>query len=123
MTILALQSYPEFPLSGPVYKNMEKLSEGKIRLHFELYGNRLVINEDHVKHLVIAGADGVFHEAESQLDSPKTLLVWSEAVPHPQAVRYGWCENPANANLYNQAGQPASPFRTDTEYNFKKEYN
>lgn len=33
-------------------------------------------------------------------------------VKNPQAVRYGWSNNP-NVNLYNQEGLPASPFRTD----------
>jgi sialate O-acetylesterase len=112
MTALALQGGLVFPISGPVYKRMEKLTEGKIRLYFELYGSSLVVNGD-VEHLVIAGVDGVFHKAESQLDSPETLLVWSDAVAKPEVVCYAWCENPANANIYNQAGQPASPFRTD----------
>ena len=118
MQVLALQGKGDFPISGPVYRCMEKLSEGKIRIHFELYGSTLVVKGDCVNHLVIAGANGVFHEAKSQSDSPETLLVWSDAVAHPEVVRYGWCENPAYANLYNQADQPASPFRTDTEYNF-----
>ena len=119
MTVLALKNCSDFPISGPTFKNMEELPGGKLRLHFELYGSTLVVDGDCVNHLVIAGADGVFHEAKSQLDSAETLLVWSGAVAHPEAVCYGWCENPAYANLYNQDGQPASPFRTDTEYNLK----
>ena len=43
-----------------------------------------------------------------------TVLVWSPAVPKPVAVRYAWADNP-NVNLYNQAGLPAAPFRTDDE--------
>ena len=34
------------------------------------------------------------------------------AVSEPVAVRYGWDINPV-CNLYNQAGLPAVPFRTD----------
>ena len=34
-------------------------------------------------------------------------------VPHPVAVRYAWGDNPEGCNLYNGAGLPASPFRTD----------
>lgn len=118
MTALAVQGNSDFPISGPVYRRMEKLPEGKIRLHFELYGSKMLVNGECIKHLVIAGADAVFHKAKSHLNSPETLLVWSDAVANPEVVRYAWCENPAHANLYNQAGQPASPFRTDTEYNF-----
>ena len=40
-------------------------------------------------------------------------MVWSEEVPNPVAVRYAWADNPEDANLYNQEGLPASPFRTD----------
>jgi sialate O-acetylesterase len=39
-------------------------------------------------------------------------LVWSDEVAQPVAVRYGWADNP-EVNLYNGAGLPASPFRTD----------
>jgi sialate O-acetylesterase len=40
------------------------------------------------------------------------VVVWSDAVQSPEAVRYGWDFAP-ECNLYNAAGLPASPFRTD----------
>jgi sialate O-acetylesterase len=40
-------------------------------------------------------------------------VVSSPEVPKPVAVRYAYSVNPAGANLYNQEGLPASPFRTD----------
>ena len=40
------------------------------------------------------------------------MVVTSEAVPQPVAVRYGWANVP-DGNLFNKAGLPASPFRTD----------
>ena len=43
----------------------------------------------------------------------ETVVVKSPDVPKPVAVRYGFTMNPANANLYNRDGIPASPFRTD----------
>ena len=42
----------------------------------------------------------------------KTVVVWSDKVAAPAAVRYGWANNPI-CNLYNREGLPASPFRTD----------
>jgi len=33
-------------------------------------------------------------------------------VPNPKEVRYAWQSNPV-ATLFNGAGLPASPFRTD----------
>jgi len=41
------------------------------------------------------------------------VAVWHESIPHPVAVRYAWADNPDGANLCNQEGLPASPFRTD----------
>jgi len=40
------------------------------------------------------------------------ILVSNPSLAEPLAVRYGWATNPT-CNLYNQAGFPASPFRTD----------
>lgn len=34
-------------------------------------------------------------------------------IKNPVAVRYAWADNPSKVNLYNSAGLPASPFRTD----------
>jgi sialate O-acetylesterase len=38
--------------------------------------------------------------------------VSSSSVPHPKEVRYAWQANP-KATLFNGAGLPATPFRTD----------
>ena len=59
----------------------------------------------------IAGPDRVWHWAEARIEGD-TVVVWSEDVPQPLAVRYAWSENPV-CNLYNSEGLPAWPFRTD----------
>ncbi len=41
-----------------------------------------------------------------------TVVVWSDDVAEPRAVRYAWLDWPA-ISLQNAAGLPASPFRTD----------
>ena len=41
------------------------------------------------------------------------VVVYSDMVEQPVAVRYGWADNPDDLNLYNAEGLPASPFRTD----------
>jgi sialate O-acetylesterase len=43
--------------------------------------------------------------------SGNDVLVWSDQIPTPVAVRYGWAQNP-QINLYNKEGFPAVPFRT-----------
>ncbi len=64
-----------------------------------------------VTGFAIAGQDKVFHVAQARIEG-STVVVWSEAVPKPVAVRYAWANNPV-CNLYNAAGLPACPFRTD----------
>lgn len=60
----------------------------------------------------IAAVDGRFAKARSRIDG-QGVLVASPAVDRPAAVRYAWADNPEGCNLYNAAGLPASPFRTD----------
>jgi len=60
----------------------------------------------------IAGADKTWVTAQAKLDG-NDVIVWSDAVPKPVAVRYAWAQNP-QVNLYNKEGFPAVPFRTET---------
>jgi sialate O-acetylesterase len=60
----------------------------------------------------IAGADKKWVVAQAKIDG-NDMLVWSDQVPNPVAVRYGWAQNP-QINLYNKEGFPAVPFRTET---------
>jgi sialate O-acetylesterase len=59
----------------------------------------------------IAGADRKFVTASAKIQGD-TVVVWNDTVAQPGAVRYGWQNNPI-CNLYNEAGLPASTFRTD----------
>ena len=59
----------------------------------------------------VAEADGEFVWADAKIDG-NYVLVWSDKLVSPAMVRYAWADNPA-CNLYNKAGLPASPFRTD----------
>ncbi len=59
----------------------------------------------------ICGADRKWVWADAKIDGD-SVLVWSDKVPEPVAVRYGWADNPT-CNLGNEAGLPAAPFRTD----------
>ena len=64
----------------------------------------------------IAGEDRKFVWAKAEIEGDK-VVVSSPLVPKPVAVRYGWADCPV-VNLYcspgfQQAGLPASPFRTD----------
>lgn len=59
----------------------------------------------------ICGEDRKWRWAQAKIDGD-SVLVWSDEVPKPVAVRYAWADNPT-CNLVNAAGLPASPFRTD----------
>jgi sialate O-acetylesterase len=98
--------------SGPLYKSM-KITDNKIVLTFTHSGSGLLAAGDGVlRYFAIAGADHRFVWAQARIDHDR-VLVWSDQVPDPLAVRYAWADNPAGANLYNKEGLPASPFRTD----------
>jgi sialate O-acetylesterase len=61
----------------------------------------------------IVGADHQWVWANAKIDGDK-VIVQSPTVTAPVAVRYAWADNPT-CNLYNGAGLPASPFRTDDD--------
>jgi len=60
-------------------------------------------------HFELAGKDGVWHPALAKIASEQ-VVVTSTTIPKPVAVRYACSGAPKNANLYNRAGLPASPF-------------
>lgn len=97
--------------SGPIYKSM-KVESDKIRLSFDHTGSGLKTRDGkEISHLTIAGADMNFVEAKGVIEGD-TVVVSSDAVKKPVAVRYGW-SNMAEPNLANKEGLPASSFRTD----------
>jgi sialate O-acetylesterase len=98
--------------AGPVYRSM-KVEGGKIRLSFDHLGGGLVAKDGPLKTFAVAGADKKFHWADDVVIDGDTVVVSAKAVPAPVAVRYAWANNPEGCNLYNQAGLPAEPFRTD----------
>jgi sialate O-acetylesterase len=96
--------------SGPVYREMKR--EGnQIRLLFD-YAEGLEARGGKLKQFAIAGADKKFVWADAKIDGD-VVVVSSPEISEPVAVRYAWAHNPAGCNLYNGAGLPASPFRTD----------
>lgn len=99
------------PATGPRY--LRSRIEGKaIRVEFEGKLNGLVTKGyDGLAGFEIAGKDQVFHCAEARIQRG-TVLVSCPEVPHPVAVRYAWANDPVTS-LYNSAGLPALPFRTD----------
>jgi sialate O-acetylesterase len=101
----------ELVYSGPIYKSM-KADGGSIVLSFDHVGGGLVAKGgEELKGFAIAGADKKFVWADAKIDGDN-VVVSSDDVSEPAAVRYAWADNPV-CNLYNAEGLPASPFRTD----------
>ena len=99
--------------AGPTFAEHTLEADGSIRIRFDHAEIGLVCRGPRVQGFQIAGADRVFHPAEARLESD-TVVVSSPAVKAPMAVRYAYANDPQPAaNLYNGAGLPAAPFRTD----------
>ncbi|PTX98423.1 sialate O-acetylesterase [Opitutus sp. ER46] len=58
----------------------------------------------------LAGADGVWHAATTELCAPDGVRVSSPAVAAPVSLRYAWQDNPV-ATLENSAALPVGSFR------------
>ncbi len=96
--------------SGPLYKSM-KVEDNAIRLNFDFVGDGLMSRDGApLTWFEIAGEDKRFVEATAVIHG-NTVVVSSDTVQHPVAVRFGW-HHIAEPNLMNQEGLPASPFRT-----------
>ena len=65
-----------------------------------------------LKHFTIAGEDKKFVPADARIEGD-VVVVFSPQVTKPAAVRYAWVNVPVGCNLFNKAGLPAAPFRTD----------
>ncbi|MEI7501083.1 MAG: sialate O-acetylesterase [Bacteroidota bacterium] len=98
---------------SPLFKSME-VKGNRIILSFFNTGSGLMANDKYgyLKGFEIAGADSIFHFAKAFVEGGE-VIVFSDSVNEPVAVRYGWADNAGEDNLYNKDGYPASPFRTD----------
>ncbi len=114
LSLVALdQTYgKEQPYSGPIYTGMA-VEGAQIRIHFVHVDGGLVAKGWPLTQFAIAGDDKQFVWADAKIDGDD-VVVSAASVPHPTAVRYAWADNPEGCNLYNGAGLPASPFRTDS---------
>jgi sialate O-acetylesterase len=97
---------------SPRYDSMEK-HDGKISIHFKDVGGGLrTVNAPRVEGFAIAGDDHKWVWADAKIVGKDQVEVRSDNVAEPVAVRYAWANNPV-CNLYNTAGLPVTPFRTD----------
>ena len=98
--------------SGPTFKEMN-IEGNKAVISYNNTGKGLCVKNKYgyVEGFAIAGADQKFEWAKAYIDGDK-VVVYSEKIANPAAVRYSWANNP-DVNLFNREGLPAAPFRTD----------
>lgn len=102
----------DVPHSGPVFRSAEPLPSGDaLRLRFDHAEGGLVVRGEEPGEFSVAGEDLRWAWATARIDGD-TVIVSSRDVRRPKYVRYAWQSNP-KATLYNKAGLPAVPFRTD----------
>ena len=121
------------PYSGPVLES-QKIDGNRVILRFENTDGGLVAHTlpatydvktlthetaplvqnspgSELEGFAVCGVDRKWVWAVAKIDGD-TVIVSSDKVPAPVAVRYAWSDNPT-CNLFNGAGLPATPFRTD----------
>ena len=102
----------DIAVSGPLAAG-HTIEGDKIRIRFTHLGGGLTAKGGVLKGFAIAAADKKFVWAQAAIQKD-SVVVWSEEIKAPVHVRYAWANNP-ECTLYNAAGLPASPFRTDTD--------
>jgi len=108
---LTKQYDKDVPYSGPLFQSMQ-VKGNKAILSFKYADGGLSTPDGSpVKGFIVAGEDRRFYPATAMIDGDK-LEISAPQVGHPVAVRFAYC-NFFNVNLYNKAGFPAVPFRTD----------
>ncbi len=104
--------------SGPAFQAFA-VEGGKIRIRFDHVGKGLAVPLSgtnapaRLQGFAVAGTNRVFQWAKAAIEGD-SVVVESDQVPAPVAVRYGWAATHPWANLFNKDGFPAQAFRTDT---------
>ncbi|PQO26220.1 sialate O-acetylesterase [Blastopirellula marina] len=122
---LAHDYHKQVPFSGPMFASQE-IDGNRIVVHFQHADTGLMIAHKQglaepketpgvkLTHFEIADANGQWHAADATIDG-QTVIVTSEKVTQPIAVRYAYEVSPESIPLYNRAGLPTSPFCSQAE--------
>jgi len=100
--------------SGPTYVR-HSVQGNRVTIELGNLGAGLVAraSDGVIPGFAIAGDDRRFVWANAKLEGNR-VVVWSDRVATPAAVRYLWTNSPTAPALYNREGLPVAPFRTDT---------
>ncbi|QNM84299.1 hypothetical protein H9W90_08750 [Polaribacter pectinis] len=102
--------YKTIAVDAPKY-NSFKVEKQRIKLSFENMKMGLY-SYGKLKNYEIAETDKTFYPATAKIIKHKKILVLSDKVPNPVAVRYAW-KNCGVRTLFSNSLLPVSSFRTD----------
>ena len=98
--------------SGPRYRGHE-IEDGHVLVAFDYARGGLSTRDGApLGGFALQDASGAWRWAEARIEGDR-VIVWSDDVPEPVAVRYAWADNPEAATLVNAEGLPAAPFSTE----------
>ena len=102
--------YNSIVCTGPIFQSVKRIGN-TLEITFDTCEEKLVAHNKYgyLSGFAIAGADGKYQWAQAKIENNK-VIVWNKEIQQPVSVRYAWGDNPNDANLYNAAGLPASPF-------------
>ena len=102
--------YNSIVCTGPIFQSVKRIGDA-LEVTFNACDEQLVARNKYgyLSGFAIAGADGKYQWAQAKIENNK-VIVWNKEIQQPISVRYAWGDNPDDANLYNAAGLPASPF-------------
>jgi len=111
---MALAEKYNKPIKGyksPTFKSV-KIKDNKAIIEFADDLGALEYKGASIDGLMIAGEVGVFVPAHGEITDSNKLVVWSDQVTKPTAVRYCFDDNTIG-NIFSKNGMPVAPFRSD----------
>ena len=95
---------------SPAFKSYA-VEGNKVRVKLDYADGLRLRGDGGLKGFAIRGEGGDWVWAKGQIEG-QDIVLWSDEVPKPAAVRYAWAFNPL-LSVENKAGLPLRPFRTD----------
>jgi len=97
---------------GPKVKQIA-FNKNKVVVEYTFVESLKTNDGNPLRGFEVAGENEMFYPAQTKLNG-NTIELWSDEVPNPKHVRYGWSAY-TDANLINEAGLPASTYTTEFE--------
>lgn len=108
--------FSDMECESPMAKTARRI-EDKVVIQFDHVADGLTVKDKYgyLKSFAVAGSDGVYHWVQAKLSGKDRVVLSCPDISEPLSVRYAWGDNPDDANLYNSAGLPATPFEMKIE--------